>query len=89
MHSRQISQRSIERYCKSHLTAIETTTMAATIKATVIQEDKGTLHLRLHTDKGTTYQSVTNIWLIALINQACRALPGQPAEIEITIDSAN
>lgn len=61
--------------------------MAVTIKATVIQEDKGNLHLGLDSEDGMTYQTVTNTWLISQIKQACQGLSGQPSEISISIDS--
>ncbi len=57
-----------------------------TLKAVIITEDKGTLHLGIHTEAGTTYQSITNTALIRELRQASQGLPGQPREIEITIN---
>lgn len=58
------------------------------LKAVVISEDKGTLHLGIHTESGTTYQSITNPALIRELRQASQGMPGQPSEIEITINPA-
>lgn len=59
-----------------------------TMKAVIISEDKGTLHLGIHTEAGTTYQSITNPVLIRELRKASQCTPGQPSEIEITINPA-
>lgn len=59
--------------------------MPKEIVATVILNDKASMLLGLETAKGTTYETIHNSWLIALVKRNCNVLPGVPAQIKLTL----